>query len=205
MKKHIILIISTLVISLNMIAQDAETVLRNTVDKLKSYNNIEFSIDYLMTNPEAGLFDQMTISGFTQGKAFKVKTYGQEIICDGTTTWTYFEDANEVNISDAEASDDGYLFSMIDQYSKNINARFIGNADGDIRQIAVTPSIDGYTAITFTLNVKTLELKEMSMVNDGDTEFVYKITKFATNQTLPDDFFTFKEADFPDAEIIDMR
>jgi len=206
MKRYILLIISILTLSLNTLAQDAETVLKNAVDKLKSYENIEFSIDYIMVNPSAGLFDQIQISGYTQGNAYKIKTYGQDVLCDGTTIWTYYEDSNEVNISDADISGEGYFVSIINRYCENMTAKFIGGGDGDIRTIEVTPLInDGFKTICITLNIKTLELKKMSLLNDGDTTFTYDITKFVINQKLPVDFFIFKESDYPDAEIIDMR
>lgn len=206
MKKHILLIISALVLTLNTFAQDAKTIMQNAVEKLKSYENIEFTIDYIMTNPEAGLYDHIGITGFTQGNAYKINTYGQDIICDGTTIWTYYEDANEINISDAEISENGYFVTLIDQYCGDFTAKFIDGNNGDIKKIEITPSVNnGYKSIIFTLNVKTLELQSMDLVNDGDTNFTYKITKFITNQQLPADFFIFKESDFPDAEIIDMR
>ena len=45
----------------------------------------------------------------------------------------------------------------------------------------------------------------MHVFDKNKNEFVYVITKFVTNQKLPAGFFTFKETDYPDAEIIDMR
>lgn len=48
-------------------------------------------------------------------------------------------------------------------------------------------------------------LKDLTVSDENNTKFVYVIKKFVTNQTLSDDFFTFKEADYPDVEVIDMR
>ena len=56
-----------------------------------------------------------------------------------------------------------------------------------------------------SLDSQTLEIKDLHVFDKNKNEFVYDITKFVTNQKLPADFFTFKESDYPDAEIIDMR
>ena len=48
MKKHILLIFSIIALALNAMAQDAETVFKSAVVKLKSYDNIEITFDYNM-------------------------------------------------------------------------------------------------------------------------------------------------------------
>ena len=62
-----------------------------------------------------------------------------------------------------------------------------------------------FKKIIITLDSNNLEIKDIHHFDIDETEFVYVIKKFVTNQKLPAEFFTFKESDFPDAEIIDMR
>ncbi|MBQ4205157.1 MAG: outer membrane lipoprotein carrier protein LolA [Bacteroidales bacterium] len=206
MKKHFLLIIIALM-ALAAKAQNAETMFKSAVDKLKKYDNIEIAFDYNMINTEAGIFETMDGAGFLQGDAFKLFIMGQVIICDGHTTWTYNSDAEEVMITEVDKSDgSGSPISVIESYYDNITAKYVDEA-GSIKKIEVKSLIsnDNFKKIIVTMDVNTLEIKDIHLFDIDETEFVYVIKKFVTNQKLPADFFTFKESDFPDAEIIDMR
>jgi outer membrane lipoprotein-sorting protein len=188
-------------------AQNAESTFKSAVDKLKSYENIEIEFDYNMINTEAGIFETMDGAGFLQGDAFKLFIMGQVILCDGATTWTYNSDAEEVMITEVDKEDgNGSPLSIIESYYNNITAKYVEEA-GAIKKIEVKSlmSNDNFKKIIVTLDSKTLDIKDIHLFDNDDTEFVYVIKKFVTNQKLPKDFFTFKESDFPDAEIIDMR
>ena len=208
MKKHILLIFSIIALTLNAMAQDAETVFKSAVVKLKSYDNIEITFDYNMINTEAGIYETMDGYGIIQGDAFKLKIMGQDIICDGTTTWTYNADAEEVMISNVDKSDGGGSpLSIIESYNDNITAKFLDGGNGDTQKIEAKSLFgdDNFDKIIIELNTKSLEIKDIHVFDKNKNEFVYEITKFVTNQKLPADFFTFKESDYPEAEIIDMR
>lgn len=206
MKKHFLLIIIALM-ALATKAQNAETMFKSAVDKLKKYDNIEIAFDYNMINTEAGIYETMDGAGFLQGEAYKLFIMGQVIICDGNTTWTYNSDAEEVMITEVDKSDgSGSPIAVIESYYDNISAKFV-DEKGAIKKIEVKSlmSNDNFKKIIVTLNSNTLDIKDIHLFDNDDTEFVYVIKKFVTNQKLPADFFTFKESDFPDAEIIDMR
>lgn len=206
MKKHFLLIIIALM-ALATKAQNAETMFKSAVDKLKKYDNIEIAFDYNMINTEAGIFETMDGAGFLQGEAYKLFIMGQVIICDGNTTWTYNSDAEEVMITEVDKSDgSGSPIAVIESYYDNITAKFV-DEKGAVKKIEVKSlmSNDNFKKIIVTLDSNTLDIKDIHLFDNDDTEFVYVIKKFVTNQKLPADFFTFKESDFPDAEIIDMR
>ena len=207
MKKYFLLIISLLALSINLKAQSAEDVFQSVVDKLKSYDNIEIAFDYNMINTEAGIYETMEGIGYIQGEAYKLKIMGQDIICDGSTMWTYNADAEEVMISEVDKSDGGGSpLAIINSYYENISAKFIENSTStkkiEAKSLLGDENID---KIIITIDAKTLEIKYLHVYDKNKNEFVYDITKFVTNQNLPVDFFTFKEADYPEAEIIDMR
>lgn len=207
MKKHILLTISLLALLFNANAQKAESIFKSAVDKLKSYDNIEIVFDYNMINTEAGIYETMEGFGVLQGDAYKLRIMGQDIICDGNTTWTYNADAEEVMISDVDRTDGGGTpFAIIEEYYDNITAKIIHEA-GDVKKIEVKSLAgdENIDRIIVTINAKTSEIKDLHVFDKNKNEFVYVINKFVTNQKLPADFFTFKESDYPDAEIIDMR
>lgn len=207
MKKHILLTIILLALSFSSMAQDAVTLFRSAVDKLKTYDNIEIEFDYNMINTEAGIYETMTGYGIMQGNAFKLNILGQEIMSDGTTSWNYNADAEEVLISDVDDSEgNGTPLSIINAYYDNISAKYLENT-GNIKKIEANTLTgnNNLEKIVVTIDASTLEIKDLHVFDKNKNEFVYIITKFVTNQTLPADFFTFKESDYPDADIIDMR
>lgn len=208
MKKYIVLIISFLALGFSVMAQNAESFLKSAVDKLKSYDNIAISFDYDMINTDAGINESMEGSACMQGNAYRLNILGQEIICDGTTTWTYNADAEEVMISEVDNENGkGTPLAVMNSYYDDINAKFTDDGKTDIRKIEAKPKSadDNLNKLLITLNVKTLEIKDIHIFDNNGNEFVYIIKTFVTNQELPADYFTFKESAYPDAEVIDMR
>jgi outer membrane lipoprotein-sorting protein len=95
----------------------------------------------------------------------------------------------------------------MNSYYDDINAKFTDDGKTDIRKIEAKPKSadDNLNKLLITLNVKTLEIKDIHIFDNNGNEFVYIIKTFVTNQELPADYFTFKESAYPDAEVIDMR
>lgn len=207
MKKRFLLTISILTLGLCVKAQSAEQVFKNAVDRLKAYNNIEIGFDYQMKNAEAGIDEVMTGDGFLQGNAYKINIAGQDMICDGETLWTYLADSEEVMISSVDTEENSSPLAMITSYYDNVTAKFVDNDDNSLKSIEITPisGDENFIKLIVVIESKTLDLKEARMFDNNGSEFVYRLTKFVTNQELPANFFTFNAQDYPDAEIIDMR
>ena len=207
MKRYFLLIFSIIVLAFNAKAQDAETMFKAAVDKLRSYDNIEIEFDYNMINTEAGIYETMQGSGFLQGDAYKLKIMGQDVICDGHTTWTYNADAEEVMIGEVDSENGSSPLMIVSSYYDNITAKFLNETNGNNKIIEAKPLFgdENIDRIVVSIDANSLEIKDLHVFDKNKNEFVYEITKFVTNQKLPADFFTFKEADYPDAEIIDMR
>lgn len=207
MRKLISLIISIFTLTLNINAQSAETILKSAIDKLKSYENISIEFDYNMINAEAGIYETMEGAAFLQGNAYRMLVMDQEIICNGKTMWIYTPENEEVIISDANEDNSGNPLKLIESYYENVTAKFINEDNGSIKKIEATPTSpeEIFSNMIITIDIKSLNIKDIHIFDSNDNEFVYVINKFVTNQKLPADFFTFKEQEHPDAEIIDMR
>lgn len=207
MRKYLMLIISILALATNTFAQNAEQVFKAAVDKLKAYDNIEIAFDYRMINTTAGIDELMTGTGHLQGDSYKLNIAGQEMICNGSTLWTYMPDSQEVMVSSVDSEDGGSPLSIINSYYDNINAKFLSGSDPSKTTIEVTPKgkDENFNKLVVVAETKTMNLKEVHLFDNNGSEFVYSITKFITNQILPDNFFIFNEEDYPGAEIIDMR
>lgn len=207
MRKIILLIISILTLNFCTKAQDAEQIFKSAVDKLKTYKTIEIAFDYQMRNEEAGIDETMTGTGFMQGDAYRLNVAGQDMICDGTTLWTHIIDSEEVMISSVDPDGESSPLATITSYYDNVNAEFTGNADNTLKSIEITPKEDdnSFSKLLVVIDSKTLNLNEVHVFDNNGSEFVYKITKFVTDQELPANTFIFNEDDYPNVEVIDMR
>ena len=110
-------------------------------------------------------------------------------------------------ISEVDSDGGNSPIALINSYYDNITAKCLENDKGNTKKIEVKPlsGDENIEKIIVTIDEKTLEIKDLHVFDNNNNEFVYDITKFVTNQKLPDGFFTFNEADYPDVEIIDMR
>jgi outer membrane lipoprotein-sorting protein len=202
MKKLFLLILSSIV-SLNIIAQNAEDFLNSVIEKNKSYDDISIVFNYNVINKEAGYNESMTGYASIKGNFYILNVDGQEMISDGKTLWTHLIDDEEVMISEV-TEDNNSPLAIIESFSQNISVNFIEN-NTEIKAIEIKEN-DGesFEKIILTTD-KDLKIKKVHAYLSDGNEFVYEITEFTTNQNLPDSMFTFNESLYPDVEVIDMR
>lgn len=147
-----------------------------------------------------------------KGDKFTLTTPDLVTWYDGTTQWTYMTRTEEVNISTPSGDDLQFTNPsiLLNSYKKGFTAVYKGESTaangktaydieltpkkkGDITQVELR--IEKYSGLPAGIAVK--------MKNGISNSIVISDIKTGTNQ--PDGFFTFNEADYPDAEIIDLR
>lgn len=202
MKKLFLLILSNIV-SLNIIAQNAEDFLNSVIEKNKSYDDISIVFNYNVINKEAGYNESMTGFASIKGNFYILNVDGQEMISDGKTLWTHLIDDEEVLISEV-TEDNNSPLAIIESFSQNISVNFIEN-NTEIKAIEIKENEgENFERIILTTD-KDLRIKKIhAYIGDGN-ELVYSITEFKTNQNLPDSMFTFNGSLYPNVEVIDMR
>lgn len=179
--------------------------------KYKSIPSYEANFSYSLDNQEAGVSEDVTGDIAVKGEKFRLKLGGQEIYNNGTTVWTYLEDANEVNIDNynptegdmtpskiysiyksgykyvfvEDATEDGQVYHIIDLVPENKNSQFF----------KVRMKIDK--------NNKTL--KSWEVFDRNGSKNVYEITAFDPTVNLPTSYFEFDPAQHQGVEVIDLR
>ena len=204
MKKYILLIIA-ITLSLNISAQSANDFLKSIIEKNKSYKDISITFIYEFKNQAKGISEKTSGYASMKGNAYLFNINGQEIISNGNVVWTHLIDEEEVMIGDVTEDNNTSPIAIIDSFSKNASVTFVNNNNTNTKTLLVK-EINNKTFETTTITVDNdLKLKEISIKTlDGDT-LIYHITKFTTNQDLPDSMFIFNEKLHPNVEIIDMR
>ena len=203
MKKLFLLILSSIV-SLNIIAQNAEEFLNSVIEKNKSYNDVSIIFNYKIINKEADIYENMIGYASMKGDSYKLNVDGQEMISDGKILWTHLIDDEEVMISEVTEDTNVSPLAIIDSFTNNITVNFLEN-NAETKTVEIKEN-DGenFEKIILTTD-KDFRIKKIHAYFSDGNEFVYEITEFTTHQNLPDSMFTFNESLYPDVEVIDMR
>lgn len=205
MKKHIITLLA-LALCIICNAQSAKDILDGVMKTMKSYSDISAEFDYTMLNEDAGINETMSGKAWSKGEAYKVQLDGQEMICDGTTIWTYISESDEVMISDADGNSSNPL-TLLEEYYDNVDVRLLKNSDFTKMSLEMTPREDDdkFTKMRLDIDTKTMQPQCLTITDGNDTDFICKIKKLEVNKQLDDNFFTFDAKQYPGVEIIDMR
>lgn len=208
-----LIILATLMVTTLLSAQsdkDAETLLKQVVDKMASYENFKAQLSYTMVNKEMDIDEKKTGFIFVKDDSYRVEMEGQIIISDGTTLWTYLVDSQEVMVSNMEEGDESISPTRIlTTYHEDYKARFDNDSkykNSDLKLIQLKPS-EGkqFEAMSLLVNENNLRLENFSVYDKNGNVFTYYIIKLTPNLDLPEGTFTFDESQYPDVDVIDMR
>ncbi len=192
-----------------LFAQDAMKVLDIAADRIRKAGNVK--IEY-----KAGVFHGGTETASSAGTMWlqeskmKLDADGIKTWYNGKTRWCYVTEANEVNIDEPNkkemAAMNPYTFMNIYKkgfsmtvketalrgeavYEVYLKAKY---AKMDVKEVYVDIRKSDYQPLC----VRVREDKDWQRVS---------VLNFKGNINLSDDFFTFKESDYPNVLINDMR
>jgi len=215
--KRTLLIISVLIfITSFSYAQDPKA--KEILDKLsqtnKSYKTIQIDFTFTLNNPKNNTTE--TNEGWValKGKSYRLHmpTLGMDVYSNGSVTWSYLTESNEVNIAETETDSDAALnpANLFTIYEKGFKYSYIGeeNVAGKAAyEIELVPDNKAkeYTKVKlFVDKTKYQILKAISYNKDGNT-YTLALKTIKTDQNLTDDFFKFDAAKFPKVQVNDMR
>lgn len=185
--------------------KNADETLKKALQKLES-SGVSFNVT--MTNRDSNkkaTAKQTAEVLYKQGK-YRV-TFGDNVIyCDGSATWHWNKESNEVVVNKMSDAEDDLMnpAALLANYSKNFKAKFIRKESNGDAVIDLTPKkAKSYYKIRIIIGSNSI-IKRMEMHNYDSSSAEYEVSKFATAKT-PSNAFTFPKDENPKAEIIDMR
>lgn len=197
---------------LRLHAQNPVSILDKAAEAYEKANGIK-AIFTMHTQSEAQQVNE-SLEGTIQmkGDKFVWQTPDMTTWFDGTTQWTYVPRNEEVNVT--TPTGDELQFTnpalLLHSYKKGFTATYKGESTApngkSAYQIELAPKKKG-DIVKATLQIEKFSSlpAAITVESRNGMRSTIRIGKLETGVNQPDGFFVFKEADFPDAEIIDLR
>lgn len=185
--------------------QDAQALLNQVSEQIKSYENISLEFKYVLKNESENINQETKGFVVIQGENYHLKVLGITRIYDGKTLYTVSPDDEEVTISSDNSDDEdtitpskmlsfykeGYTYTM--DIKQNIQGR-------TIQYVKLTP-IDSNSEIKQVLlgiDATTKNIYNLIEIGQNGTQTKLTVNSFKTNQPISKTLFTFDEAKYSD-------
>jgi outer membrane lipoprotein-sorting protein len=221
--KKLFLYIVLSAFTVNAFAQkdaDAKVILNKLSKQYRSYDAVKTDFTLTIDNQQAKIKETQTGTLIASSKTNKYKVtlfapggkaVTQEIISDGKSQWTYLKDANEVQLSDADNSEEGFnpakIFTI---YEKGYKYIYTGQqkAAGKVYQVVDLTPEDGkksYFKVRLLIDKVKKQLYSAQIFDKNGSQYKYTLRTFTPNYKAPESTFTFNKKAHPGAELVDLR
>ena len=178
--------------------------------KTKSYKSIRADFSYTMENKQAKINEEKTGTLTLSGDKYRLKTAGQEVICDGKLVWTYLKESNEVQINDLDTKEDSLTPSkLLSSYNANYKSKILkdrpSNNPDEVTIELIPNVIKNFIKAILVVDKVKKQVKSFMLFDKSGNTFTYKITKYQTDIPVSASDFTFDKSKFPGVEVNDMR
>lgn len=187
--------------------KNAETILSKASKKINS-GAVSFTVTMVNKDEKKKETARMKADVLYHGGKYRVKFEGNEIFCDGKSTWHWNKDANEVTVNPMSDSQDDLMnpASLLANYSKNFKAKYIRQEQNGDAIIDLTPKkTKSYHKIRLIINANSGIVKQMEMHNYDSSCGEYIVSNFKNGVKDNNSDYTFPREQNPKVEIIDMR
>ncbi|HEX6192576.1 MAG TPA: outer membrane lipoprotein carrier protein LolA [Chitinophagaceae bacterium] len=217
MLKKLYLILAFFGTSMMLLAQtsndpDAKKVLDAVSTKFKTFKTVKAGFTYKVENASGKALSTKTGSILMKGTKYRVSFGGQEIFSDGKTVWNYDKAANEVTISNLDASagtitpqklftnfyDNDFLYKMNGE--KKVGAK-------TLQEIEMTPTDKSkpFHKVYVLVDKGAQTLYSTKVLEKGGNRYSYTVANMNTTTAMADNQFVFDKSKYPGVEVVDLR
>ncbi|MDR1356562.1 MAG: hypothetical protein LBJ58_02700 [Tannerellaceae bacterium] len=210
--KHIVVYIATgvLMCLAPLSAQNAADILSKAADICRQQGGLTAS--FALNTRQAQSSESFEGVIHIKGDKFALFVPGIKTWYDGRTQWTYIESAEEVNLTTPEGEELQFTNPaiLLGSYGKNFAATYLGEVTATNGKVAYDIELaprakSDITKVNLQIEKNTSLPVRIAVEMKNKTTNVIQISDIKTNPNHPDSFFTFPEAAYPNAEIIDLR
>jgi outer membrane lipoprotein-sorting protein len=220
----IYILLSTLTIATAFAQKDADAkVILNKLSKqYRSYDAVKTDFTLTIDNQQANVKETQTGTLISRSKTNKYKvtlyaagkakpTVTQDIISDGKNQWTFLKDANEVQLSTADNSEEGFnpsqIFTMYEKGYKYIYTSQQKIAGKIYQVIDLTPedSKKSFFKVRLLIDKVKNQLYSAQIFDKNGSTYTYALRTFTPNYKVAETAFVFDKKAYPGVEVVDLR
>ena len=187
---------------------NAQRLLKKTLNKMSSYKNFKSDLTYSMVNRQNNIHEKKTGTILVEGDKFRIEIMGQIIISDGKDMWTVIKDSKEVMLSTLDPTDPSNVSptKILEEYS-DYKAKFErGQRKRTLKTLLLTSKKKAtFDKVTIVIDASRFLVKRFSLYDNDGNVFTYDIYNFKANINFPKGTFTYNPKKFPGYELEDMR
>lgn len=208
MKKRIVLLLLSTLLSLQLKAQNTEAaqqLLDEVSAKIASFETMAFEFDYVLENRQENIKQETNGSVTVSGDRYKLLFLGAEQMFDGKKTYTIVPDNEEITISSMEETEDIginpskllYFYKEGYAFQWDIKQIVMGRT---IQFIKLIPTEENKEVEYLLLGIDLLKktIYRLIEIGSNQTRTTLTISNFVSNIKLAADFFTFDPSAYPD-------
>lgn len=190
----------------------AKTLLDAVSKKFQSYQSVKADFILKVEGANNKVNDSKRGTIFLKGNKYKLNLSGQEIYCDGKTTWTYQKDVNEVQVNKYEP--DNSTISPSRLFTNFYDKEFLYRLDGEsnekgklMQNVELTPldKSKPFFKVVVSIDKKTHMIMRTKVFEKNGNRFTYEVSRLMPNVAMNDAIFAFDTKDHPNVEVVDLR
>lgn len=191
----------------------AKAILDKVSENYRSVDAFKAHYTRSIESPSGEVYASMDGEIVVQGPKFNLKMEDQEIISDGKVVWAYMRDANEVNISNYEPTEDEItptkIYTLYENGYKYALMSELKDKNGDIIQTIDMEPEDRRSEVAkirLMVNKKDSTVRKWIVFERGtNNRQIFEINKYDPNINVTNDTFTFNKSSHPGVNEVDLR
>jgi outer membrane lipoprotein-sorting protein len=212
MKTKLLSLITLSILSLNISAQNARSILDKAAETYNKAGGVTVNFTLDSKNAKAKIVYSYDGKAYMKSNKFKIEIPDAITWFDGATQWVFIKDTEEVNISNPTGEElqgisPSMLFSI---YKKGYNLTYKGEkkvSGKTMQEIELTPQKKNadITKILVEIDKTNSVFSKITLTDKSGIQNTLTIRNYQTGVNIPDTTFSFNKKDYPRAEIVDLR
>ena len=189
----------------------AKKILDQASAKIKSYKSVQVRFTLQIQDGQGA--SQGTKNGVLnmKGNKYVVQITGQEIYCDGKTTWTFDKSANEVTVTKVDPSSSSLSPQKL--FTNFYDKDFLYKVNGEqkvgsktVVEIEMTPidKSQNFHKVYLYVDKKSHLVSSGKMLDKSGNRYIYTINSLNGNANLSDASFIFDKSKHPGVEEVNL-
>jgi len=213
-----VLIFSVLILLIGSLFAQQDTKAKVILDKLshtsKSYKTIQIDFSFTLENKTGNVTDTNEGSVALKGKNYRLHmpAMGMEVFSNGTATWSYLTESNEVNITENDSDSDETMnpANLFTIYEKGFKYTYVGEETiagkaSQVIDLFPTDKTKEFTKVRLYVDKAKSQILKAKTFNKDGNAYTLSMKNMKTDQNLTDDYFKFDAAKYPKVQVNDMR